>query len=41
VAHFDFKDNAQDGLVSVISSTGKLLDTITTSGSEISGICVR
>ena len=41
VAHFEQRDGSQDGKISILSSAGKLLDTVLTPGAEISGICVR
>ena len=41
VAHYEQKDVSQEGKISIISSSGKLVDTILIPGAEISGICVR
>lgn len=40
VAHYDSRDSAQDGLISVLSSAGKLIETISTPGAEISGLAI-
>ena len=40
VGQYDVKESSQEGYVYVYATSGKLLTTITTSGAEISGLCI-
>lgn len=41
VAQYDIRESNSDGIIYVLSTAGKLLKTISTSGPEISGLAIQ